>query len=123
MDFSAFLTDYFSPLILLACICVGYAIKNIGENKTVNRFIPLIVMLLGVVLNVWFENTLALPVIVTGMVSGLASTGLYELVDNTILNVQKACHATTSTPTPVIEVPQECNGPEVVIYHSVGKDI
>lgn len=95
MDFSAILTDYFSPIILIACLCVGYVIKGIWSNPKVNRFIPLIVMVLGLVLNIWFEGEVTLPIAVVGMVSGLASTGLYELVDTTILNVQKACKVPT----------------------------
>lgn len=91
MDFTTILTDYFSPIILIACLCVGYVIKGVFSNPKVNRFIPLIVMVLGLILNVWFEGSITLPVMVVGMVSGLASTGLYELVDTTILNVQKAC--------------------------------
>lgn len=83
--------DYFSPIILVACLCVGYVIKAVWKNEKVNRFIPLIVMILGLILNVWFEGAIDLPVIVAGMVSGLASTGLYELVDTTILNLGKVC--------------------------------
>lgn len=92
MDFTTMFAEYFSPIIVVACICVGYVIKNVVSNEQVNRYIPLIVMVLGLVLNCWFEWSITLPVIVAGMVSGLASTGLYELVDTTILNVQKICH-------------------------------
>lgn len=90
MDLSL-VAEYLSPLIVIACLCVGYIIKGVGQNEKINRYIPLIVMVLGVVLNVWWEWSFTLPVIVAGMVSGLASTGLYELVDTTILNVSKIC--------------------------------
>lgn len=82
---------YIAPLILIACLCVGYVVKNVIKTDAVNRYIPLIVLVLGAVLNVWFEGVFTLPVIVVGMVSGLASTGFYELIDTTILNVRKAC--------------------------------
>lgn len=91
MDISVILADYFSPIILVACLCIGYVVKAVWKSEHVNRFIPLIVMLLGLVLNVWFEGAITLPVIVAGMVSGLASTGLYELVDTTILNMKSIC--------------------------------
>lgn len=91
MDLGVLVAEYFSPIILLACLCVGYVVKAVWKNEAVNRFIPLIVMCLGLVLNVWFEGVFTLPVIVAGMVSGLASTGLYELVDTTILNLGKIC--------------------------------
>lgn len=83
------IASYIAPLILIACLCVGYVIKNVITNQKVNRYIPLIVLVLGAILNVWFEGAITLPVIVVGMVSGLASTGFYELIDKTILNVQK----------------------------------
>lgn len=91
MDISVILADYFSPIILVACLCIGYVVKAVWKSEHVNRFIPLIVMVLGLVLNVWFEGAITLPVIVAGMVSGLASTGLYELVDTTILNMKSIC--------------------------------
>lgn len=91
MDISVILADYFSPIILVACLCIGYVVKAVWKSEDVNRFIPLIVMVLGLVLNVWFEGAITLPVIVAGMVSGLASTGLYELVDTTILNMKSIC--------------------------------
>ena len=98
MDLSALIADYFSPIILIACLCVGYVIKAVGKNEKINRFIPLIVMVLGLGLNVWFEGTITLPVVVAGMVSGLASTGLYELVDTTILNISKTCEVIAGGP-------------------------
>lgn len=96
MDLGIF-ADYFSPIILIACLCVGYVIKGVIGNEKVNRFIPLIVMVLGLILNVWFEGMFTLPIVVAGMVSGLASTGLYELVDTTILNVSKVCKVVTTS--------------------------
>lgn len=90
MDLSI-LEAYIAPLILIACLCVGYVIKNVITTDKINRYIPLIVLVLGALLNVWFEGVLTLPVLVVGMVSGLASTGFYELIDTTILNVRKAC--------------------------------
>lgn len=85
------LESYIAPLILIACLCVGYVIKNVVTTDKVNRYIPLIVLVLGALLNIWFEGIITLPVVVVGMVSGLASTGFYELIDTTILNVKKAC--------------------------------
>lgn len=86
------LASYIAPLILVACLCVGYVIKNVITNQEINRYIPLIVLILGAALNIWFEGAITLPVIVVGMVSGLASTGFYELIDKTILNVKKVCN-------------------------------
>lgn len=52
MDLSVLIADYFSPIILIACLCVGYVIKAVGKSDKINRFIPLVVMALGLILNV-----------------------------------------------------------------------
>lgn len=51
MDLSI-LEAYIAPLILIACLCVGYVIKNVVTNDKINRYIPLIVLVLGALLNV-----------------------------------------------------------------------
>ena len=48
-----YLTKYAVPLIVGICLCVGYIIKNMIPSDKINRFIPLIMGILGVVLNVW----------------------------------------------------------------------
>ena len=81
MDVSSIFTEYISVLTLVICMCVGYVVKNVIPNETVNRFIPLIAATLGVVINVWVAMDFTPQVIAAGLVSGLASTGTYELVD------------------------------------------
>lgn len=78
MDFS-FVVEYISPIILVACLVVGYVVKHAIPNETINRYIPLILAVLGIVLNVWACMDISLEIAVTGAMSGLASTGLYEL--------------------------------------------
>lgn len=51
VDLSVVLT-FISPIIVIACLCVGFVIKNAIPNEKVNRFIPIIVMILGIVLNI-----------------------------------------------------------------------
>ena len=84
MDLS-FLTESVNLIVLGICLCVGYAIKNIWTNKSFNKFIPLIMLVLGTVLS-FLSNlgNITLNVILTGMVSGLASTGMYEMFKNLI---------------------------------------
>jgi len=77
VDLSVVLT-FISPIIVIACLCVGFVIKNAIPNEKVNRFIPIIVMILGIVLNIWTAGLVTLETCVAGAVSGLASTGLYE---------------------------------------------
>ena len=84
MDITA-LTGYISPIILIACLAVGYSLHSLN-NKLLNSFLPIISATVGVLAAFWSLGTIDLPTIVTGMVSGLASTGLYEALKN-ILNL------------------------------------
>ena len=51
MDLS-FLTEYAVPVIVGICLCIGYIIKNIIPDEKVNKFIPLIMGIIGVGLNI-----------------------------------------------------------------------
>ena len=79
-----FLTDYAIPLIVGICLCVGYIIKNLIPADSINKFIPLIMGVLGVLLNFWVNQQFTAEVLLGGLFSGLASTGLYELFRNLI---------------------------------------
>lgn len=79
-----FLTEFAIPLIVGICLCVGYIIKNLVPSDSINRFIPLIMGILGVLLNFWVNQQFTAEVLLGGLFSGLASTGLYELFRNLI---------------------------------------
>ena len=79
-----FLTEYAIPLIVGICLCVGYIIKNLVPSDGINRFIPLIMGVLGVLLNFWVNQQFTAEVLLGGLFNGLASTGLYELFRNLI---------------------------------------
>ena len=73
-----FITENFVPVIIVACVIVGYIIKVTPPFANVaNNYIPLIVTLLGAVLGALI-NGLSIEAIVYGAVSGLASTGLHQ---------------------------------------------
>lgn len=76
--------EFISPIALIICLGVGYVIKNIVPAEKVNRFIPLIVAVLGVLLCAWSAWAITPEVICMGLVSGLASTGMYEAFKNTL---------------------------------------
>lgn len=77
MDLSV-VTENFVPVIVIACLVVGYIIKTTPVlNNKVNDYIPLIVGVLGAVLGL-VMNGLTVESIVYGAVSGLASTGLHQ---------------------------------------------
>lgn len=73
-----FLNDYVVLVIVGICVCVGYVLKNSFPSLE-NKYIPLIMAILGVVLNVWIVKIISPDVILGGMFSGLASTGLHQL--------------------------------------------
>ena len=79
MEFLELYKDYMVLLVVGICLCVGYILKNIVTTDKVNKFIPLIMAVLGVVLNLWINDFEFTPtVLLGGLVSGLASTGTYE---------------------------------------------
>lgn len=80
MDLSV-VTSYISPIILIACLGVGYTLHTLN-NKLLNSFIPIISATLGICAAVWSFGTIDLTTVVTGMISGLASTGMYEAFKN-----------------------------------------
>lgn len=80
-----FLQDYIVLIVVGICLCIGYILKNVVTTEKVNRFIPLVMGLLGIALNVWVNAFTFTPeVLLGGLFSGLASTGLYELFKNLI---------------------------------------
>lgn len=72
------ITEYISPIALVICLAVGYIIKYVVNNATLTKFIPLIVALLGIVICVWSSMSFTPEIVAAGLISGLASTGLYE---------------------------------------------
>lgn len=82
MDIS-FLKDYIVLVVVGICLIIGFIIKNVIPSDKINKFIPLIMGILGVVLNCWVNNWGFTPeILLGGLASGLASTGSYELVGN-----------------------------------------
>lgn len=73
-----FLNQFSIPVIVGICLCVGYILKNFVTTDKVNKFIPLIMGVLGLSLNMWINLGVSPEIILGGLVSGLASTGLYE---------------------------------------------
>ncbi len=72
------LNQYVVYVVVGICLCVGFVIKYVVNNDKVNRYIPLIVAVLGLVLNVWVNHDITPDIVLGGLVSGLSSTGLYE---------------------------------------------
>lgn len=79
-----FLTDYAVPIIVGICLCIGYILKNLVPTDRINRYIPIIMGVLGVGLNAWMNLAFTPQILMGGLFSGLASTGLYEAFKNLI---------------------------------------
>lgn len=73
-----FLNGFEMPTVTGICLCVGYILKNLIRTEAVNRFIPLIMGVLGLGLSLWIEWAVTPETVLSGLLSGLASTGLYE---------------------------------------------
>lgn len=75
-----FLNSYLVLIVVGICLCVGYVIKHFVPTDKINRFIPLIMAVLGVALNVWVNRFTFTPeILLGGLVSGLASTGMHQV--------------------------------------------
>ena len=81
MDLS-FMASYTVPVVVGVCLCVGFVIKHVLPGEAINRFIPVIMAVLGVLMNIWIAGAMDPDVLLGGMFSGLASTGLYEAFKN-----------------------------------------
>lgn len=84
-----FLQDYYIPVVLVACLIVGYCIKHIAWlDKISNQYIPTILAMLGAVLAVLSaylgKTPITLETVVYGAFTGLASTGLHQAFKNII---------------------------------------
>lgn len=81
-----FLNDFMLPVVLGICLCTGYVLKQ-WINDLNNKYIPTIVAVLGVFLAVWISGWIITPeTILSGLISGLSSTGLHQMLKQFIEN-------------------------------------
>lgn len=79
-----FLTEYYIPVVFVACLIVGYCIKHIQWLDNVsNEYIPTILTIFGAVMAILNAYTTGSPItvelVVSGAFTGLASTGFHQL--------------------------------------------
>ena len=81
-----FLLDNFVPVIAGIALIIGFLIKNCTPIN--NKFIPAICAGIGLALMFWKSYIEAAPitpeVVLAGLFSGLAATGLFEALTNII---------------------------------------
>ena len=81
-----FLNEFMLPVVLGIWLCVGYIVKKWIPDVD-NKYIPTIVLVLGVILSIWISGWQVTPeVILSGMISGLGSTGMHQLFKQFIEN-------------------------------------
>ncbi len=78
------LSQYVVAVVMATCLAIGYVIKH-SLDFIPNKYIPLIMAVLGIGLNIWVNSgTINITVLLGGLASGLASTGAFELARNLI---------------------------------------
>lgn len=74
-----FLNEFMLPVVVGICLCAGYIMKQWIKDVE-NKYIPTLCALLGMVCSMWLsEWTISPQVILSGLISGLASTGMHQL--------------------------------------------
>lgn len=75
-----YMAEYIEVTVLGICLSIGFIIKH-SIPVIPNRYIPLIMGVLGVVLAVWIsEWTFTPEVLLVGLVSGLSATGTHQAI-------------------------------------------
>lgn len=79
----AYLLDYINLVTLGICLCLGFALKT-AFDWFPNKYIPLTALTVGCLINILInlQTGINAAVVLGGMISGLASTGLYEMMRN-----------------------------------------
>lgn len=73
-----FLNEYMIPVIVGICLVVGYIIKHWIKDAD-NKIIPTVCAIVGLVVAIWINlDNITPEVILSGLASGLASTGLHQ---------------------------------------------
>ena len=73
-----FLADYMVMPIIGICLIAGFIVKKWVKDVD-NKYIPTMCALLGVAIAFWMNWGAITPeVVLTGLASGLASTGLHQ---------------------------------------------
>lgn len=77
--------QYVMPVSCVIALAICYVVKTAARSEKLDRFIPLIAAIIGLVVCLWVGGWQPTPELVAqGLISGLAATGLYELFKNFI---------------------------------------
>lgn len=91
MDILATISDYFVIPVIVACLVIGYCIKHIKWLEAIsNQYIPTILVVCGIIVACALNwGKVDVEIIISGAISGLASTGFHQAFKNAIENSSK----------------------------------
>lgn len=69
---------YEVAVIVGICWCVGYILKKWVKDLE-DKYIPTVLCIAGIILNIWINLDVSPDIILGGMVSALASTGVHQV--------------------------------------------
>ena len=84
IDFNV-ISSYLVIGVVLGCCAIGYIIKT-SFDFIPNKYIPLIMAILGICLNIAISKSFNMNIFLGGLLSGLASTGLHQAFKSIIEN-------------------------------------
>ena len=103
MDIGAFILSLYVPIIIVACLLVGFIVKK-WIHDVDNKWIPTIVTILGVILG-GILNGWTIEALVAGGVSGLASTGFHQLFKQLIEGRDQNQGTIEESDSPILDEP------------------
>ena len=75
-----FLTEYYMPIVVIACLIIGYCVKHTPVLAWLdNHLIPGLLAIIGAILGCIANRGISLENIVYGAFSGLASVGFHQI--------------------------------------------
>lgn len=86
-----YLNELISPVALGLALVIGFLVKYAIKNKKINRFIPIICAVVGIIVVACVDvptGMFDVTSILQGCISGLAATGLFEAFRN-MFNIPK----------------------------------
>lgn len=81
----SYLNELISPVALGIALAIGFLIKYGVKDNRINRFIPIICAVVGLVVILCIDvpaGAFTMGSILQGLISGLAATGLFEAFRN-----------------------------------------
>ena len=69
---------YIDVVAVGICLCITYILKH-ALAEYPQKYMPLIMSIVGIAVEILAKHNLAMEIVLTGMLSGLSSIGLYSL--------------------------------------------